>query len=72
MTTSAAGVRVAIHEPKTVPFPEEQGFDAPVGSATAFAIRANEIHRTEYPYNNEDWRQNSLSRNSTEWNYNGM
>ena len=39
----AAGVRVAIHEPGTTIFPEEQGFDAAVGSQTAFAMRANEL-----------------------------
>ena len=46
VATSAAGVRVAIHEPGTTIFPEEQGFDAAVGSQTAFAMRANELRDT--------------------------
>ena len=32
LASSAAGVRVSIHEPKTTIFPEEQGFDAAVGA----------------------------------------
>ena len=52
----------------------EKGFDAGTGTSTAFAIRANEIQRTEFPYNNEDCRQvvDDSEINDQLWNYNGM
>ena len=52
----------------------EEGFDAGTGTSTAFAIRANEIQRTEFPYNNEDCRQvvDDQEINDQLWNYNGM
>ena len=72
MATSAAGVRVAIHEPGTTIFPEEQGFDAAVGTQTAFGMRANELRRTAMPYNNDDCRETdkynkSLYRGKYTW-----
>ncbi len=52
----------------------QQGFDAGTGTSTAFAIRTNEIQRTEFPYNNEDCRQvvDDNEINDQLWNYNGM
>ena len=52
--TQEAGVRVAIHKPHAVPFPEDHGFDARPGTLTSFGIRVNEMIRTPLPYGGED------------------
>ena len=48
------GVRVVIHPPFTVPFPEDHGFDAKPGMATNFGIRVNQVTRLRYPYGSKD------------------
>jgi len=67
-SSSSAGVRIAIHEPNTIPFPEEHGFDAAAGTSTAFAMRANKVKRTIYPWNNEDCRDNTYQNVNATYN----
>ncbi len=38
-TSEAVGVRVCIHSPTTVPFPEAFGYSAPVGTVSSFGLR---------------------------------
>ena len=62
------------HQVRAGSYISVKGFDAGTGTSTAFAIRANEIQRTEFPYNNEDCRQvvDDQEINDQLWNYNGM
>ena len=50
--TQEAGVRVAIHRPDSVPFPEAHGYNAGPGTNTNFNIRINDNIRMPSPYGN--------------------
>nr|XP_006818947.1 PREDICTED: degenerin del-1-like [Saccoglossus kowalevskii] len=45
-----AGVRVAIHSQKTMPFPEDDGFNVEPGRVTSVGIRRVEVTRLPHPY----------------------
>ncbi len=38
-TTEAVGVRISVHSPSVVPFPDAFGYSAPVGTVTSFGIK---------------------------------
>ena len=44
------GMRIMIHSPKTVPYPDLQGIDISPGMATTIGIRSKENNRLAYPY----------------------
>ena len=66
--TQEAGVRVAIHNPENVPFPESHGFNAGPGTNTNFNIRINQNIRSPDPYGNCT-EQNQIENNVYDGRY---
>ncbi|XP_069128567.1 amiloride-sensitive sodium channel subunit alpha-like [Argopecten irradians] len=48
--TDGYGIRVNIHAPNTVPFPEETGSFLPGGQESSIALKQTKISRIGYPY----------------------
>ncbi|XP_060077030.1 amiloride-sensitive sodium channel subunit alpha-like [Ylistrum balloti] len=50
--TDGYGLRVTLHAPNTVPFPEETGFFIPGGQESSIALKQTKITRIGRPYGN--------------------
>ena len=48
--TDLVGIRLAIHNAYTVPFPENSGINIAPGMTTSISLRNNRILRTKWPY----------------------
>ncbi|XP_033737363.1 degenerin unc-8-like [Pecten maximus] len=48
--TDGYGIRVTLHAPNTVPFPEESGSFLPGGQESSIALKQTKISRIGYPY----------------------
>ncbi|XP_037083117.1 degenerin unc-8-like [Pollicipes pollicipes] len=59
--TPSIGVRVTIHHPQQVPFPEDNGFNVAVRSRTSVSVRRGEVHRVPKPHGNchtdDEWNK---------------
>ncbi len=45
-----AGARVVVHDPNSVPLPDEFGINLQPNTATGVAVQKNDITRLEYPF----------------------
>ncbi len=52
MSTDAAGVKVAIHNPGTHPFPRSLGYSARINARTSFALTLERTERLSLPWGN--------------------
>ncbi|VDN50263.1 unnamed protein product [Dracunculus medinensis] len=49
-TTDIAGARVVVHDQYEQPFPDSDGYNAPVGVASALGMRMKRLQRLPHPY----------------------
>ncbi|XP_043244819.1 degenerin del-1-like [Amphibalanus amphitrite] len=68
--TPGHGVRVSIHHPRTVPFPEDTGLNVPINSRTSIRVTMNDIARVKEPHGNctsdDEWNKNYVGAYTSE------
>ncbi|KAF0310780.1 Amiloride-sensitive sodium channel subunit beta [Amphibalanus amphitrite] len=68
--TPGHGVRVSVHHPRTVPFPEDTGLNVPINSRTSIRVTMNDIARVKEPHGNctsdDEWNKNYVGAYTSE------
>ncbi len=63
-TSEVVGIRVSIHNPATVPFPDVFGYSAPVGTVSSFGLKP--VRKTKSKYKTENASANYIIPNNVQ------